>query len=305
MRKEVIKPMKAIRIVSRSIRDAFKSFKRNFSLSIASILCTTITLILVSVAVICGANIENATRLIESELSIVVYLTADTIEEDSQNMIDDIKSQNGVEEVLFKSKDEWKVEMTEYSETFETVLNYIEDNPFLDSLEVKVNSIDQIEDVAKYIEGLSKVETVKYGEGSIDTLITIFDMIEKVIVVVVVSLIIVTIFLIGNTIKLTILNRKNTIEIMRLVGASNFAIKLPFLIEGFLIGIVGSIIPICITIYGYVILYSELDGYVYTTMLTLIKPYNFVFYVSAVLVIIGAIVGMFGSVRAVRKHLKI
>ena len=92
---------------------------------------------------------------------------------------------------------------------------------------------------------------------------------------------------------------------MRLVGASNGAIKLPFVVEGFIIGIIGSIIPICITIYGYVILHSRLHGHLFTNVLTLVKPFNFVFYVSIVLLIIGALVGMLGSLKAVRKYLKI
>ena len=113
MRKEVINLVKAIRILKRSIRDAFKSVVRNFSLSFASIMCTTITLILVSVAMIGAANIENATKLIEGELSIVVYLNEDVTDEQFQNIEADIKSQKHVTEVTSKSKDEWKLEMME------------------------------------------------------------------------------------------------------------------------------------------------------------------------------------------------
>ena len=92
---------------------------------------------------------------------------------------------------------------------------------------------------------------------------------------------------------------------MRLVGASNIAIKLPFIFEGFIIGVIGAIIPVCITIYGYVILYDVLNGHVFSNMIVLIEPYNFVFFVSLALVILGAIVGMIGSLRAVGKYLKI
>ena len=92
---------------------------------------------------------------------------------------------------------------------------------------------------------------------------------------------------------------------MRLVGASNTAIKLPFLFEGLFLGIIGSIIPICITIYGYVILFNTMHGYMFTETLNLVKPYNFVFYVSGSIMLIGALVGMFGSASSVRKYLKI
>ncbi|MBE6140789.1 MAG: ABC transporter permease [Firmicutes bacterium] len=305
MRKEVIKPMKAIRIFRRSIRDAFKSVVRNFSLSFASIMCTTITLILVGVAIICAANIENSTKLIEEELNIVVYLKKEVTEENIANITAELRAIKEVEEVVYKSKDEWKLEMEEYSDTFETVLNYLDENPLLDSFIVKVKKVEDLTKTALYIESLELVDTVKYGEGMVEMVINAFDIIEKIVVVVVFSLVLVTAFLIGNTIKLTIFSRRHEIEIMRLVGGSNIAIKMPFLFEGLIIGLIGSVIPISIIIYGYVILYTKLGGHIFTNMLILIEPYNFVFYVAGIMLLIGAFVGMLGSLRAVRKYLKI
>ena len=297
--------MKAFRIFGRSIRDAAKSVIRNFSLSFASIMCTTITLLLVSVAIICAVNINNATKSIEDELSIVVYLNKDITEENIENIKADIESQKNVEEVVFKSKTEWKDEMSEYDDTFSTVLNYLDENPLSDSFIVKVVNVDKLSDTALYIKSINGVDVVKYGEGMVDEVITAFDVVKKVVAVVVIALILVTAFLISNTIKLTIFSRRSAIEIMRLVGASNLTIKIPFIIEGFIIGVIGSIIPICVTIYGYVVLYCLLNGHVFSNMIVLLKPYNFVFYVSGILLILGAIVGMIGSLLAVRKYLKI
>ena len=305
MRKEVIRLMRAFRIFVRSIRDAFKSVLRNFSLSFASIMCTTITLILVSVALICAANIENATKSIEDELSIVVYLDGEVTEEQINNIRADIDSQENVAEVIFKSNTEWKEEMSEYDDTFETVLNYLDENPLMNSFIIRVNDVNHLSDTAEYVKSISGVDTVKYGEGMVDNIISAFNVVEKVVVVIVIALILVTAFLISNTIKLTIFSRRNAIEIMRLVGASNIAIKLPFIFEGFIIGVIGAIIPICITIYGYVILYGALNGHVFSNMIVLIEPYNFVFCVLLVLLILGAVVGMLGSLKAVRKYLKI
>lgn len=297
--------MRAVRIFGRSIRDAFKSVLRNFSLSFASIMCTTITLILVSVALICAANIENATKSIEDELSIVVYLSDGVTEEQINNIRADIDSQNNVAEVVFKSKTEWKEEMSAYDDTFETVLNYLDENPLMDSFIIRVEDVNHLSDTAEYIKSISGVDTVKYGEGMVDNIISAFNVVEKVVVVIVIALILVTSFLISNTIKLTIFSRRSAIEIMRLVGASNIAIKLPFIFEGLIIGVIGSIIPICITIYGYVILYGALNGHVFSNMIVLIEPYNFVFWISLALVVLGAVVGMLGSLKAVRKYLKI
>lgn len=297
--------MRAFRIFGRSIRDAVKSVIRNFSLSFASIMCTTITLLLVSVAIICAVNINNATKSIEDELSIVVYLDREVTEETIENIKSDIESQKNVEEVKFKSKTEWKDEMSEYDDTFSTVLNYLDENPLSDSFIVKVVNVEKLSDTAEYIKSINGVDVVKYGEGMVDDVISAFDVVKKVVAIVVIALILVTAFLISNTIKLTIFSRRSAIEIMRLVGASNLTIKIPFIIEGFIIGVIGSIIPICVTIYGYVVLYSLLNGHVFSNMIVLLKPYNFVFYVSGVLLIIGAIVGMVGSLFAVRKYLKI
>ena len=297
--------MRAFRIFGRSIRDAFKSVVRNFSLSFASIMCTTITLILVSVAIIAACNVENTTKIIEGELSIIVYLNDDVTEEKIANIKSDLNSQENIDEIIFKSKNEWKTEMSEYDDTFETILNYLDENPLLDSFIVKVKDVKDLKKTADYINTIEGVETIKYGEGMVETVISVFDIIEKVVVVVVIALVLVTGFLISNTIKLTIFSRRSEIEIMRLVGASNISIKLPFLFEGFIIGIIGSIIPICITIYGYVILYSTMHGRLLSNMFVLIKPYNFVFQVSLILILIGALVGMYGSLKAVRKYLKI
>lgn len=305
MRKEVIRQMRAFRIFFRSIRDALKSVVRNFSLSFASIMCTTITLILVAVAVVAAANVNNATRLIEDELTIVTYLKKDVTEEQIENIKSEISSYKNIEEVTFKSKDEWKLEMSEYDDSFKTVLNYLDENPLMDSFVLKVNDVKKLSETSEYIKAINGVDTVKYGEGMVEQVISIFDIVQKIVVVVVIALVVVTSFLISNTIKLTIFSRRNEIEIMRLVGASNITIKLPFLFEGFIIGLIGSIIPVCITIYGYVILYSRLHGKLFSNMIMLIKPYPFVFWVSLIVVVIGALVGMYGSIKAVRKYLKV
>jgi cell division transport system permease protein len=297
--------MRAFRIFFRSIRDALKSVVRNFSLSFASIMCTTITLILVAVAVVAAANVNNATKLIEDELTIVTYLKKDVTEEQIDNIKSEISSYKNVEEVTFKSKDEWKLEMSEYDDSFKTVLNYLDENPLMDSFVLKVNDVKKLSETSEYIKAINGVDTVKYGEGMVEQVISVFDIVQKIVVVVVIALIVVTSFLISNTIKLTIFSRRNEIEIMRLVGASNITIKLPFLFEGFIIGLIGSIIPVCITIYGYVILYSRMHGKLFSNMIMLIKPYPFVFWVSLIVVAIGALVGMYGSIKAVRKYLKV
>ena len=305
MRKEVIKPVKAIRIFGRSVRDAFKSVIRNFSLSMASILCVTITLIIMSVSIIVAFNIKEATKTIEDEMHIIVYMKNDATDEDKDNLEAEIKNTENVKNFEYISKESQKQSMEEYDELFKTLLDYLDTNPLLSSFIVYVDDIKDMDDTAKELEKLPNVETVKYGEQTVSEVVDAFDIIEKVTIGVVVAMLLVTIFLISNTIKLTIFSRRSEIEIMRLVGASNTAIRLPFLFEGLIIGIIGSIIPVFVTIYGYVILNNAMNGRIFTELLKLIEPYNFVFYVSAALVGIGALVGMLSSGHSVRRYLKI
>ena len=297
--------MKAFRIFFRSIRDAFKSVFRNFSLSMASILCATITLMVVAVALVIATNVNSITKDLESELSIVVYLEKDATKEDADFLKSSISKLENVDSVVYKSKDEWKLEMGEYNSSFSTIFENYEDNPLLDSFVVTVKDIKSIGTINDAILKMDKIESANYGENTVNTLISVFDIAEKVTAIVVIALVFVTAFLITNTIKLTIYSRRNEIEIMRLVGASNIAIKLPFVFEGFIIGVLGSLIPIIVTIYGYIIAYEKLGGHILTNLVRLINPYNFVFYIAIIVVLLGALIGTLGSLRAVRKYLKI
>lgn len=297
--------MKAIRIFTRSVRDSFKSVFRNFSLSVASIACTTITLILVSVALILSYNVNTNTKKLEGELTIVVYLDRKTESKRASEIEKEIKAIPNVNEVEYKSKDTWKLEMESSSKTLETTLKYLDENPLLDSYLVTVDDVSALKETSELIENIKDVKTAEYGEGMAEKVISMFDMIERVTYGIVIALVLVTAFLISNTIKLTIFSRKSEIEIMRLVGTSNTAIKLPFLFEGLIIGLVGSIIPIILSVYGYIILFEKTNGFIFSEMVTLVDPFNFIIWITLILLIIGAFVGMFASFRAVRKYLKI
>lgn len=198
-------------------------------------------------------------------------------------------------------------EMMESSEVFESIMGEWnkEESPIQDTFIVKVSDINNIKDTADAIKEIEHVSLVKYGEGMVEQLVVVFDVVKKISVGMVIALIIVTAFLIANTIKITIFSRKREIEIMRLVGASNTNIKIPFIIEGLLLGILGSIIPIILTTYGYSALYTNFNGQLFSPFIKLIEPQPFIFQISGVLMVIGMLVGMFGSWRAVRKYLKI
>jgi len=301
--------MKLFRMFFRNIRDAFKSVGRNFSLSIASISCISITLIVVGLALILSFNVNNFSKIIRNDVTIVVFLKTDTTKEDFEvNIKDKIESfDNIVKPIELKSKAQSKKEMMEADDIFKaTMETWPEDeNPLRDSYLIKVNDIEHINDTVAQIKKIEQVEVVDYGEEMVGQLISAFKLIEKITVIIVAILMVVTVFLIINTIKLTIFSRKREISIMRLVGANNITVKMPFVIEGMLIGFLGSIIPIGVVIYGYTVFYDKFGGQIFSPLIKLISPEPFIFIISGIVLFIGIFVGMLGSSRAVRKYLKV
>ncbi len=278
--------MKLFRILSRNINHAFKSVFRNLSLSLASIVCTTITLILVSIAVILTVNVNNFTKGLEEELTILVLMQKGTTEEQDMIAKDEISKIGNVvgENVVYKSKEQVRIETMQKSSDLKSIMETWTDetNPLKSEFIVPVKDIRDMKDTAEQIKEIENIELVNYGEDTVTKLVPIFDVIKKASIVIIGALIIVTVFLICNTIK-----------------------RLPFVFEGLFLGIAGSIIPIAATIYGYILAYDNLNGFFVSNIIKLVPPLPFVLYGSLLLLAIGVTVGMLGSYRSVRRYLKI
>ena len=246
--------MRGLRSLKRYFRDAAHGVFRNFSLSLASISCITITLIVVAVSLVLSMNVQNFSDSIRKDVTVVMFLKGDTTKEDETKILNELKSITNIEDssIVFKSKTESANELKNGNEIFaSTVDRWTEEtNPLLDSYMFKVKEIEKIDDTINEVKNLSftkdKINNINYGEDIVHQLIVVFNVVKKVCIVAVASLVLVTAFLIANTIKLAIYSRKREIEIMRLVGASNISIKIPFIIEGLFIGIIGAVIPIII-----------------------------------------------------------
>lgn len=301
--------MKAFRIIKRSIRDSMKSVFRNFSLSLASISCITITLIVVAISIVLSYNVNNFTDIIEKNVTMVIFLDNDVTDEQIKNIEKELKELDNVNTKTVKFIDKMSIadDMMDSSEILKSVMeDYTRENsPLQDTFQLKVKDINKIDKTAKKISNIEGVDLVKYGEEMVKKLVKAFDVVRKGCIYIVIALVLVTAFLISNTIKITIFSRKKEIEIMRLVGASNINIKIPFILEGLLLGLLGSIVPVVITIIGYNAVYEHFDGVMFSQFIKLVKPEPFILYVSLILVGIGMIVGMIGSYRAVKKYLKI
>ena len=299
--------MKIIRILARNIRDGFKNVFRNLSLSIASISCITVTLIIVAASIVGSWNVENFTDLIRDDFTIVAFINNKTSQEDEEKIKSQIEKIKNVESIEFISKKDIMEEMKQSSDTLNTVMSSWgeSENPLDDTYQIRVKNEEKINKTAEKIKKIENIDKVSYGEGMVDSMISIFKIIKNILIVIVIALVVVTAFLIVNTIKITIFSRQEEIEIKRLVGASNISIKQPFVIEGLIIGMLGSIIPMIVTIYGYSYLYDKTGGKMFSQFIKLVKPFPFSIYVSLILLAIGVLVGMYGSNRAVRKYLKI
>lgn len=299
--------MKFFRLLGRSVRDAFKSVGRNFSLSLASISCIIVTLLIIAMSIVISYNVNNFSDELKKDLTIVAFVSNDTDETDLEKLKTNIKSISNVESVTFKDKKEIKSEMMDEDESLKTAMSEWdeESNPLQHTFLIKVDDIEKIGETATAIKNLDYIDVVKYGEGMVEQLVTVFKTVEKVAIAAVIALVFMTMFLIINTIKLTIFSRKREISIMRLVGASNFAIKLPFVVEGMVLGFIGSIIPVFILIYGYYSLYNYFGGKLFTDIIKLVSPEPFVYFAGILVIAIGILVGMIGSGKAVRKYLKV
>ena len=302
--------MRIFRIIGRNIQNAGKSILRNFSLSMASITCSIITLILVSIGMLLSYNINNITKNIENELTIVIFMDKNITTDELNKTKEDLNNIDNVKHVTFKSKEEIKNNMANENDTFNKIISTWEEgeNPLQDSFIIEVKDIKDINETATTIKNMEKVSLVKYGETTVNDLIKVFSAVKKITIGLVVGLILVTAFLINNTIKITIFSRKREIDIMRLVGTSNIVIKLPFFIEGFFIGFIGSLVPVLITIFGYSYAYNALNTVNLSNImniLTLVSPGEVIYKVSLLLILIGTVIGAFSSVKAVRKYLTI
>lgn len=299
--------MKIIRIIGKGIKDAFKSVFRNFSLSIASISCIAITLVIVAIALIATYNVNNITKKIEGVLEIVVFIDRDADEDDEKYVGESINKIANVDsdKTVFNTKEELATQLREEDPNMALILDTLDENPLQASYVVSVKDVTKISDTAEEINEIQHVTSVRYGENIVNRLLNVFSILRNGCLVAVVALIVVTAFLVGNTIKITIFSRRQEIQIMRLVGTSNTVIKLPFLVEGFVLGIIGGLIALGISLFAYYFIFDYTNGTLFTNLAPLVSPSSISINTAVVLLAVGGLVGMFGSIMSARKYLKI
>lgn len=295
-----------IRNLPKHFKTALQNIWRNGVMSFSSIFAVTITLILIGVISVIAFNIQGITTNIESGVRIYVKLDRDNITpEEEQQIGQEIEQLDHVKDAVYSSKDQELDKLIEgYKDGADLFESYREKNPLGAAYEVEVTEASYIAKVATNIEKIAKVNTVTYGGDSTNDMVKTLELVRTGGSIFVAGLVIVALFMIANTIKITITSRQTEVSIMRMVGASNWYIRIPFMLEGMLIGLIGSIIPILIIVYGYSAIYNMTGGMLASSMLTFIKPYPFIRDFSFILAGIGSGVGLIGSYVSIRRFLK-
>ncbi len=292
----------------RPIKEGFYGVGRHGAMSLSSASAVTITLMIISLFMIFTTNVQKMTKTLEQSIQISVMIDYDSEAAETEDAISMAISQiDGVKSITFSSKaDEFQYYLDSLSDekTKEAFEPFADDNPMHDAFYVEVEDGTQLAGIASQIESMDGVYKVSYGGTSAVSFINAVNTIRNGGTILVIALSLLAIFLIQNTIKLTIFARADEIAIMRNVGARNGFIRSPFVVEGMIIGALGAIIPIAITVYGYIYLYNMTGGVVISSMFQLIPPHPYVLYLSLALLLIGIIVGLIGSFFSVTKYLR-
>lgn len=292
-----------IRTFFRHLLESIKSLKRNGWMTIASVSAVTITLTLAGVFL---AVIANATKLaedIERNVDVSVFVEIGTTPEEMDTLADELARINHVETVDFSSKDD---QLKKIQDAMGDSWGLFEgdSNPLYDVYVVSATDPDYTVEVSEKAAELANVYQADYGGTNSDRIFSIAQGIQTWGLGAAALLIFVAIFLISNTIRITILSRQREIQVMRLVGAKNGYIRWPFFLEGAWIGIIGSIIPVLVMVFGYTIIYRVLNPTLLRSNYSLLEPGNFIIQISLLLVGIGAVIGSLGSVISMRRFLK-
>ncbi|MFJ8261799.1 permease-like cell division protein FtsX [Rummeliibacillus sp. NPDC094406] len=289
--------------ISRHIRESFKSIGRNGWMTFASVSAVTVTLLLVGVFMVIMMNLNKVATDVENDVEIKVLIDLQADSKAETTLQQQIKDMPGVESMKYSSKEH---ELNGLIEDFgEDLSLFKQSNPLRNVLYVKAENPQQTATVAKQIDALDNTYEVLYGKGKIEKLFNFLNISRNVGIVLIIALLLTAMFLISNTIKITITARRKEIEIMKLVGATNWFVRIPFVLEGMWLGLLGAIIPIV----GVTILYSQLYSVIAPKMkgeiFQLLDVTPFIFEVDLLILLMGVFIGIWGSFMSVRKFLKI
>lgn len=292
-----------LRTVKRHFREGLKNSWRNSWMTIASVGAVTTTLILVATFLALMMNLNHVASNLEDDVEVKVLVDLTATEEETIELGENLAEIDNVESVVFSSRDE---ELQALVSSMGDIWGaYEDDNPLNDAFIVRATDPHDTIEIAEEIADFNQVERVNYGQDVVQNLFRFNQYARNIGLVLILALVFTAIFLISNTIKITIMARRKEIEIMKLVGATNWFIRWPFFVEGLLLGVLGSVLPITLLISGYYFLDQNIESVNQFSFIEIL-PFNpFVWQLSFLVLAIGACIGVWGSVMSVRKFLKV
>ncbi|MCB2353287.1 permease-like cell division protein FtsX [Clostridium estertheticum] len=283
------------------IMDALKSLKRNKTVSIASVATVAATLFILGVFLLIVFNVNAGVKELGSKLQATVYLKDNITIADKSSIERTLNGVTGVSSITFQDKndalDNAKKQFGKENESLTKGLEKI----FPTAYVVKVEKPEMVSSVVKAVTGLKGIEKINDGRETVDKIIKITNTLKIVGIVLFAILVSVSLFLIGNTIKITVYSRKKEIGIMKFVGATDWFIRWPFIIEGMLLGISGAIISTGVLYYAYKLVFEKVTSGVLG--ITLISPYIILSTTLWQFMLGGLIIGALGSSISIRKFL--
>ncbi len=296
------------------IREAFKGFKRNLSTALGSVITTFLSLLIIGVFLVCGVIVNNIMASVESQVSITAYISDDAAEEDIEAVQSYIEGLDYVDSVSFTTKEQALENFTASSTNSEYIEQLDGDNPLPASINIELTDPEQVsavvDEIASY-EGFQEIcddpddpsNSLLYGQGTVERMFQFIDYVRYAGIALIALLIFIALVFINNTIRLAILARRKEIAIMRLVGASNGFIRGPFLTEGALHAIIGSLFAVgVLELVRNLVLPRIREGIPFLPLE--IDAHMFAF-IYAVLVAAGLLIGLIGSALAMRRYLKV
>lgn len=285
-------------------REAFISLMRNSWLSIASVGTVTISLLIFGCSLLLVLNANNLTRNMESSVEISAYLDEKATKADVAKLRDNINFLPNVEQVEYISKEQALEDMKKDFGENKGILEGLEkDNPLPETLRIKTRHADQVAGVAAQVKELAGVDDVRYGQSVVETLVNITQYVRVAGLATVAVLGMAAIFLISTTTRMSVFSRRREIGIMKMLGASNWFVRFPFLLEGMLLGLTGSLIAAGLVQLGYISLVNRLI--ITLPFITLITDRQLILSLLGGLVGLGLLIGSIGSGISMRKFLKV
>ncbi|MDO4745553.1 MAG: permease-like cell division protein FtsX [Bacillota bacterium] len=289
-----------------TMKQAFLQVFRNKTMALASIFAIMAMLLIMSIFFILVININTAAQAIQNDYdSIEIFLADETTPEEANVMVNQLKGQDGVDDVYYKTREEALADFRTRWGDNAYLLDSLNENPLPNSVVIVISDLEQAEQIAKQANTFDGIEDVKFYKETVDKLLSATKFIQIGAVVLMVFLIIVSVVVVSNTIKLTVFNRASEINIMKYIGATNWFIRGPFLGEGIIIGVISSVISVGLAALIYSKLVDAIGEQVFSMLSMPMVPVDFlVFNFAWIFLALGVSIGACGSIISMRKFLK-